>query len=175
MNIRIREATAADLPAMLAIYNEVIANTTAIYDYTPRTIEAQAAWLDTKRAQNWPVLVADDDGAVAGYGSYGPFRPWPAYLHSVENSIYVAANRRGRGIGSMLLPAIIDHAARRGFHTMIAGIDAANEGSLRLHGKFGFRKVAQFQEVGWKFDRWLDLVFLQRMLNNAAPKFAWHD
>jgi phosphinothricin acetyltransferase len=164
MDIRIRDASAEDLPAMLAIYNEVIANTTAIYDDTPRTLDAQRAWLETKQAQDWPVLVAEVDGLLAGYGSYGPFRPWPAYLHSVENSIYVAAEQRGRGIGSKLLPAIVDSAAKRGFHTMIAGIDAANHGSLRLHEKFGFRKVAQFHEVGWKFERWLDLVFLQRML-----------
>jgi phosphinothricin acetyltransferase len=167
MDIRIRHASAEDLPAMLAIYNEVIANTTAIYDYTPRTLEAQAGWLDTKHAQDWPVLVADDGGKPVGYGSYGPFRPWPAYLHSVENSIYIAADQRGR---SILLPAIVESAAQRGFHTMIAGIDATNEGSLRLHGKFGFRKVAQFQEVGWKFDRWLDLVFLQRMLVESTQQ-----
>ena len=114
------------------------------------------------------MLVAEDDGVLVGYGSYGPFRPWPAYLHSVENSIYVAAQRRGAGIGSVLLPALVASAAARGFHTMMAGIDAANEASLRLHAKFGFRKVAQFHEVGWKFDRWLDLVFLQRMLEGAA-------
>lgn len=164
MTIRIRSAEAADIPAMLAIYNEVIANTTAIYSYEPRSLEAHAAWLETKRAENWPVLAAEDDGTLVGYGSYGPFRPWPAYLHSVENSIYVAAHRRGAGIGSVLLPALVASAAQRGFHTMLAGIDAANETSLRLHTKFGFRKVAQFHEVGWKFDRWLDLVFLQRML-----------
>lgn len=162
--MRIRPAVAADLPAMLAIYNEVVTTTTAIYDYNPRTIDAHAAWLGAKREQNWPILVADDAGVVAGYGSYGPFRPWPAYLHAVENSIYVAGDRRGRGIGSTLLPAIIDDAARRGFHTMIAGIDAENTASLRLHSKFGFHEVAHFQEVGWKFDRWLDLVFLQRIL-----------
>jgi L-amino acid N-acyltransferase len=172
LSMHIRDATAADLPTMLAIYNDVIATTTAIYDYTPRAMDAHEAWFKTKCQQNWPVLVAEDHGAVVAYGSYGPFRPWPAYLHSVENSIYVAADRRGHGIGSMLLPAIIDHAAGRGFHTMIAGIDAANEGSLRLHSKFGFRKVAQFQEVGWKFDRWLDLVFLQRMLDGAAQRSA---
>lgn len=168
MTIRIRDAERADLAAMLAIYNEVIANTTAIYDYTPRTLEAQQIWLETKRTQGWPVVVAEDAGALVGYGSYGPFRPWPAYLHSVENSIYVTAERRGGGVGSILLPALVASAAARGFHTMIAGIDAANEASLRLHAKFGFRKVAQFHEVGWKFDRWLDLVFLQRMLNDAA-------
>lgn len=168
MNLRIRDAAPADIPAMLAIYNEVIANTTAIYSYEPRSLEAHAAWLQTKRAENWPVLVAEDAGALVGYGSYGPFRPWPAYLHTVENSIYVAVGRRGGGIGSALLPALIASAADRGFHTMLAGIDAANDDSLRLHAKFGFRKVAQFHEVGWKFDRWLDLVFLQRMLKDPA-------
>lgn len=168
MSLIIRDAIAADLPAMLAIYNEVIATTTAIYDYTPRSAEAHETWFDAKHAQNWPVLVAEMDGELVGYGSYGPFRTWPAYLHSVENSIYVAADRRGHGIGSVLLPALVDHAARRNLHTMIAGIDAANEASLRLHAKFGFRKVAQFHEVGWKFDRWLDLVFLQGMLQDAA-------
>ncbi len=164
MNLRIRDATPADLPAMLAIYNEVIANTTAIYAYEPRSLDALAAWLEAKRVDNWPVLVAEDDDVLAGYGSYGAFRPWPAYLHTVENSIYVAAGRRGGGIGSTLLPALVASATARGFHTMLAGIDAANDGSLRLHAKFGFRRVAQFHEVGWKFDRWLDLVFLQRML-----------
>lgn len=168
MTIRIREAEAADLSAMLAIYNEVIANTTAIYDDTPRSLDAQTAWLETKHTQGWPVLVAEAGGALVGYGSYGPFRPWPAYLHTVENSIYVAAARRGGGIGSILLPALVASAAARGFHTMVAGIDAANAASLRLHAKCGFRKVAEFHEVGWKFDRWLDLVFLQRMLNKAA-------
>lgn len=168
MTLHIRDAAPADLPAMLAIYNEVIANTTAIYSYEPRTAEAHTAWFEAKRAESWPVLVAEVDGTLSGFGSYGPFRPWPAYLHSVENSIYVAADKRGHGIGSALLPAIVDHAARRGFHTMIAGIDAANEGSLHLHAKFGFKKVAQFHEVGWKFNRWLDLVFLQRMLRRAV-------
>lgn len=165
MTLRIRDATMADLPAMLAIYNEVIANTTAVYAYEPRGVDAHAAWLDAKRTDNWPVLVAEDAGVVAGYGSYGPFRPWPAYLHTVENSIYVVAECRGRGIGSILLPALIASATARGFHTMLAGIDAANTASLRLHVKFGFEKVAELREVGWKFDRWLDLVFLQRMLH----------
>ena len=166
--MQIRDATTADLPAMLAIYNDVIATTTAIYDYTPRTLDAHDAWLKTKQEQNWPVLVADDDGAVAGYGSYGPFRPWPAYLHSVENSLYVAPERRGQGIGSLLLPALIRRAADRGLHTMIAGIDATNQASLRLHAKFGFERLAQFREVGWKFERWLDLAFLQLMLGKRA-------
>ncbi|WP_119304287.1 GNAT family N-acetyltransferase [Dongia deserti] len=164
----VRDANESDLAAMLAIYNDVVLTTTAIYDYQPRSSEQQLAWFRAKRDQDLPVLVAESDGAIAGFASYGPFRPWPAYLYSVENSVYVAADWRGRGIGSLLLPAIIQHAADRGLHTMIAGIDATNEASLRLHRKFGFEPVAQFREVGWKFERWLDLTFLQRMLQKAA-------
>ena len=164
MTIVIRDAREADLGTILAIYNDAVLTTTAVYDYTPRSPEQQAAWFRAKREQNLPVLVAEDGGAVVGFASYGPFRPWPAYLYSVENSLYMAPAQRGRGIGSLLLPALIRRAADRGLHTMIAGIDAANEASLRLHAKFGFERVAQFREVGWKFERWLDLAFLQLML-----------
>ena len=168
MTIAIRDAHEADLAALLAIYNDAVLTTTAVYDYKPRSTEQQAAWFQAKRAQNLPVLVAQDGDAVVGFASYGPFRPWPAYLHSVENSLYVAPVRRGGGIGSLLLPALIQRAAGRGLHTMIAGIDAANQASLRLHAKFGFERVAQFREVGWKFERWLDLAFLQLMLGKRA-------
>ena len=168
MNIAIRDAREADLAALLAIYNDAVLTTTAVYDYKQRSSEQQAAWFQAKCAQNLPVLVAQDGDAVIGFASYGPFRPWPAYLHSVENSLYVAPDRRGGGIGSLLLPALIQRAADRGLHTMIAGIDATNEVSLRLHAKFGFERVAQFREVGWKFERWLDLAFLQLMLGKRA-------
>ena len=168
MTIAIREAREADLAALLAIYNDAVLTTTAVYDYKPRSSEQQAAWFQAKREQNLPILVAVDGNTVVGFASYGPFRPWPAYLHSVENSLYVAPERRGQGIGSLLLPALIRRAADRGLHTMIAGIDAANETSLRLHAKFGFERVAQFREVGWKFERWLDLAFLQLMLGRRA-------
>ena len=169
MTVAIRDAREPDLAAMLAIYNDAVLTTTAVYDYKPRSSEQQAAWFAAKQEQGLPVLVAEDGGAVVGFASYGPFRPWPAYLHSIENSLYVAPERRGRGIGSLLLPALIRHAAERGLHTMIAGIDATNEASLRLHAKFGFERVAQFREVGWKFERWLDLAFLQLMLGRRVP------
>jgi L-amino acid N-acyltransferase YncA len=168
MAIAIRDAREADLAAMLAIYNDAVLTTTAVYDYKPRSGEQQTAWFQAKREQSLPVLVADDGETVVGFASYGPFRPWPAYLHSVENSLYVAPDRRGRGIGSLLLPALIRRAADRGLHTMIAGIDAANEASLRLHARFGFERVALFREVGWKFERWLDLAFLKLMLGKRA-------
>jgi L-amino acid N-acyltransferase len=168
MTIVIRDAREADLAAMLAIYNDAVLTTTAVYDYKPRSSEQQAAWFKAKQEQGLPVLVAEDGGGVVGFASYGPFRPWPAYLHSAENSLYVAPERRGRGIGTLLLPALIQRAAEHGLHTMIAGIDATNEASLRLHAKFGFERVAQFREVGWKFERWLDLAFLQLMLDRKA-------
>jgi len=164
MTIAIRDARETDLAPMLAIYNDAVLTTTAVYDYNPRSSEQQASWFQAKREQNLPVLVAEDESTVVGFASYGPFRPWPAYLHSVENSLYVALERRGRGIGSLLLPALIARATDHGLHTMIAGVDAANEASLRLHARFGFERVAQFREVGWKFERWLDLAFLQLML-----------
>ena len=168
MTIAIRDARDADLAAMLAIYNDAVLTTTAVYDYTPRRSEQQVAWFQAKRAQSLPVLVAEDAGTVVGFASYGPFRPWPAYLHAVENSLYVAPECRSRGIGSLLLPALTRRAADCGLHTMIAGIDATNEASLRLHAKFGFERVALFREVGWKFERWLDLAFLQLMLPGRA-------
>src|SRR5688572_13100238 len=125
MDVAIRDGREADLVHMLAIYNDAVLTTTAVYDYKPRSAEQQAAWFQAKQDQGLPVLVAEIDGAVVGFASYGPFRPWPAYLHSVENSLYVAADWRGRGVGSLLLPALIQRAADRGLHTMIAGIDAA--------------------------------------------------
>jgi L-amino acid N-acyltransferase len=168
MDVVIRDAQARDLPRMLAIYNDAVLTTTAVYDYKPRSAQDQAAWFEAKQDLSLPVLVAEAKEEVVGFASYGPFRPWPAYLHSVENSLYVSAGWRGRGVGSRLLPALIGRAASDGLHTMIAGIDAANEPSLRLHAKFGFERVAQFREVGWKFERWLDLAFLQLMLGRRA-------
>jgi L-amino acid N-acyltransferase len=168
MTTVIRDARELDLAAMLAIHNDAVLTTTAVYDYQPRSSEQQVAWFKAKQEHGLPVLVAEDHSAVVGFASYGPFRPWPAYLHSVENSLYVTPEQRGRGIGSALLPALIQRAAERGLHTMIAGIDATNEASLRLHAKFGFERVAQFREVGWKFERWLDLAFLQLMLGRRA-------
>ena len=168
MTTVIRDARELDLAAMLAIYNDAVLTTTAVYDYQPRSSEQQVAWFKAKQEHGLPVLVAEDHSAVVGFASYGPFRPWPAYLHSAENSLYVTPEQRGRGIGSALLPALIQRAAERGLHTMIAGIDATNEASLRLHTKLGFERVAQFREVGWKFERWLDLAFLQLMLGRRA-------
>jgi len=162
--IEVRAAAEADLAAVLAIYNDAVVNTTAVYDYAPRTLEAERAWFAAKREAGLPVLAAVAEGRVVGFASYGSFRPWPAYLHTVEHSIYVAPEMRGRGVGTALLGPLIERAQAAGLHTMVAGIDAANEASLKLHRKFGFVEAGRMRQVGWKFDRWLDLVFMQRML-----------
>src|SRR5262245_32308085 len=160
----IREARAGDAAAICAIYNDAVVNTTAVFDYRPRSLEAQQAWLASKREQDLPVLVAEEAGAVVGFASFGPFRPWPAYAHTVENAIYVAPDRRGGGVGGRLLPPLLDLMRARRLHAVVAGITADNEPSLRLHRRLGFVQVAHFREVGWKFDRWLDLLFLELML-----------
>ncbi len=162
--ITVRPATESDLVQILAIYNDVIINTTAVYDYEPHTLEMRQAWFNTKKEQGLPVFVAEQAGEILGLSSIGPFRNWAAYKYSVENSIYVSASARGKGIGKLLMPPIIEVAKELGMHTIIAGIDAGNEASIQLHRHFGFEEVAYFKQVGWKFDRWLDLKFLQLVL-----------
>jgi L-amino acid N-acyltransferase len=162
----IREAGLDDLDGMLAIYNEVLATSTAIFSEIPRTPAEQLRWFEDRRSQGWPVLVARRDEALIGYASYGPFRTWPGYRHTVENSIYLSPGARGQGIGTQLLAALLQRAQSQRLHAVIAGIDGDNVGSMRLHEKLGFTKVAQLREVGRKFDRWLDLVFYERLLSS---------
>jgi len=159
--IQIREAIQEDLPQLLTIYNDIILHTTAVYDYEPHTLEMRQAWFKVKQDQGFPVFVAEEDGKILGFSSIGPFRAWAAYKYSVENSVYVSAEQRGKGIGKLLIPPLIDASKKMEMHTIIAGIDASNEASLKLHKSFGFEEVAHFKEVGWKFERWLDLKFLQ--------------
>lgn len=162
--MQIRAATPADAEAIRAIYNDAVLNTTAVFDYVARTAEAQVAWLAMKAEQALPVLVADEDGSVCGYASYGPFRPWPANARTIENAVYVAPERRGQGIGAKLLPPLLDLARNGGMHTVVAAITADNTASLRLHERFGYERAGTIREAAWKFERWLDLVFLQRLL-----------
>jgi phosphinothricin acetyltransferase len=162
--LAIRDATLDDLPAMLGIYNEIVIGSTAIFSDRPRTEPEQVEWYSDRCAQGRPVLVACDEAGIAGFASYGPFRAWPGYRMTVENSIYLAAHARGRGHGTQLLSALVQRAIDQGLHAMIAGIDGDNEASMRLHAKLGFVRVAHLKEVGRKFDRWLDLVFYQRLL-----------
>lgn len=160
----IRDATQADMAAILPIYNDAVLNTTAVFDYTARTLEAQLAWFSMKQEQQLPVLLAVEGNAVLGFASYGPFRPWPAYRHTVENAIYIAPTLRGQGIGKQLLPVLFERARAQQAHVMIAGITADNIASLRLHQGLGFTQAGCLREVGWKFERWLDLIFLEKAL-----------
>jgi phosphinothricin acetyltransferase len=163
--MRIEPATPADLPAILAITNDVIATSTAIYADDPATLADRTAWFAARQAQGYPVLVARADGQVLGFASFGDFRPWPGYRYTVEHSVHVHAQARGKGIGHALVAALFPYALSCGKHVMIAGVDATNTASLRLHTRLGFVQVAKFREVGRKFGRWLDLVFLQRFLD----------
>jgi L-amino acid N-acyltransferase YncA len=162
--IQIRTALEQDLEAMLEIYNDVIVNTTAVYDYQPHTLEMRRQWFRIKEAQGFPVFVAEEDGRVVGFSSIGPFRAWAAYKYSVENSVYVAADQRGKGIGKLLIAPLVEASVQLNMHTIIAGIDATNEASIKLHRSFGFNEVAHFKQVGYKFGRWLDLTFMQLLL-----------
>jgi phosphinothricin acetyltransferase len=163
--MRIRPATQADLPGILAVYNHVIETSTAVYMDEPVPLADRAAWLAAREAKGFPVLVAADAGEVLGFASYGEWRgAFPGYRHSVEHSVHVREGLRGKGVGRALMEALIPIAERQGMHVMLGAVDAANEGSLRFHERLGFTRVAHFREVGRKFDRWLDLVFVQRVL-----------
>ena len=160
----IRDATAGDLAAMLAIYNHAVVHTTASYDYTPRSPENQQVWWNVKQAARYPVLVSEVDGMVAGFASYGAFRAWDGYRFTVEHSVYVDERFRRRGIASALVEALLQRAHGAGMHLVVGAIDAANAGSIALHRKLGFEEAGVLKEAGYKFERWLDLAFMSRRL-----------
>lgn len=162
--IQVRAAETHDLAAILAIYNDAVLNTTAVWDETPRSMQAQEEWFRAKQAQGYPVLVGVHEGQVAGFCSYGPFRAWYGYRFSVEGSIYVAADKRRCGIARQMLAALVSRAREQGYHALLAGIEARNEASIRLHEKLEYVRVGCLPEVGFKFGQWLDLVFMQRTL-----------
>ena len=160
----LEDATRQDLPEVLGIYNEVIRNSTAVYSEVEFSAERGDAWFAAKRSQGFPLVVARDASGIAGFGTLGEFRPWPCYGHSVEHSVHVRSDLRGRGIGRALLLELVERARRLHKHVMIAGVDAENLASIRLHQSMGFVVVGHLHEVGFKFGRWLDLVFLERAL-----------
>lgn len=160
----LRDATPDDLPEILEIYNDVILATTSVYSEKPHTLEMRQAWFNERKKAGFPVIVAVQDGKITGFASYGHFRIWPCYRFTVEHSVYVHRDSRGQGISKLLLKAVIDHARKAGMHAMIAGVDSENDISLKLHLQFGFEQVARFKEVGFKFGRWLDLLFLELIL-----------
>lgn len=160
----IRHATHADLPAIMAIYNDAVANTTAIWNDTLVDLDNRRDWFNARINGGFPVFVAERDGDVLGYASYGTFRAFDGYRHSAELSIYVDTNARGGGIGRLLLAELIAEAQRRNIHVLIAGIEAGNAASIALHETHGFTETGILREVGRKFDTWLDLLFMQRIL-----------
>src|SRR6202166_4215362 len=160
----IDNASRQDLPEILAIYNEVIRNSTAIYTEIELTHERGAACYDAKIARGFPLVVGRDASGITGFGRFGEFRAWPCYRHSVEHSVHIRADCRGQGIGRALVTELLGRAAAMGRHVMIAGIDADNAVSIGLHRSLGFTAVGHFHEVGFKFGRWLDLVFMQCIL-----------
>ncbi|HUM10591.1 MAG TPA: GNAT family N-acetyltransferase [Myxococcaceae bacterium] len=168
----IHDATEADVPAILAIYNDVLSTSTAIFSETPTTLEDRLQWFRARRELGYPVLVAFDDSGVLGFGSFGDFRSWPGYRHTVEHSVHVRADVRGRGVGSALLRVLLFRAATLGKHVMVAGVDADNDASIRLHQRFGFQRAGTLHQVGCKFGRWLDLTFLERVLDERVTPQA---
>ena len=164
MTVIVRPAAVADLPAILAIYNDAVVNTTAIWNDALVDLANRQAWFDGRVRQNYPVLVAEAEATVVGYGSFGDFRAFDGYRFSVEHSVYVLEGARRRGVASALLDALIERARDLGKHVMIAGIAGDNLASLKLHAKRGFTETGRMPEVGFKFGRWLDLVFMQKRL-----------
>lgn len=152
--------------AVLEILNDAIINTTALYDYNPRSLESLATWFETKRDAGYPVIGAfNDDERLLGFASYGSFRNWPAYKYTVEHSVYVHPECQGKGIGTGLMQRLIHEARRQQYHVMVGGIDASNGVSISLHGKLGFLQAGTIRQAGFKFGRWLDLAFYQLVLD----------
>jgi L-amino acid N-acyltransferase len=169
MTVTVRDANEADLPGILTIYNEVVRTSAAVYTEQETTLADRKTWFAQRTGQAYPVLVAVGavDDAVLGFATFSDFRPWPGYRHTVEHSVYIRADARGRGLGKALVEPLFSRAVALGKHVMVAGIDAANPASIGLHERLGFERVGTLREVGTKFGRWLDLVFMQRILDGA--------
>ena len=154
---------------ILEILNEAILNSTALYDYKSRSIESMANWFKVKNDHKFPVIgIIDDEENLLGFASYGTFRPWPAYKYSIEHSVYIHKNYRGKGLGRALLEKLIVLAEEQNYHVMVGGIDITNIGSITLHQKMGFVHSGTIKQVAFKFGRWLDLGFYQLIL--ATPQ-----
>ena len=164
----IRDATEQDLPAIRDIYNDAVLNTTAIWNEQLVDLANRQAWFTARQAQRYPILVAVDNDEVTGYASFGDWRPFEGFRYSVEHSVYVRNDQRGKGLGPRLMQTLIERARAGGKHVMVAAIESSNQASLRLHERLGFMTTGQMPQVGIKFGRWLDLTFMQLTLNPGA-------
>jgi L-amino acid N-acyltransferase YncA len=165
--MQIRDALLQDQAGILEIYNDAVVNTTSVWNETPRSFAEQVQWFEAKKASGFPVLVAVEGDEVAGFCSYGPFRPWYGYRFTVEGSIYVASHHRRKGIARQSLATLLTRAQAQGLHAIVAGIEAENLASIRLHEEAGYQIAGRLPQVGMKFGRWLDLIFMQRLLHGA--------
>jgi phosphinothricin acetyltransferase len=165
--MQVRDATPADAVVINMLYNNTVTSTTVAWTEAHEPLEVRQAWLERQLQANYPVLVAEIDGAVVGFASYGDFRDsskWPGYRFTVEHSIHIHPDHQGHGVGSALLVELFARAVSGGKHVMIGAVDSSNVGSLRFHEQHGFVEVARMPETGFKFGRWLDLVLVQRIL-----------
>ena len=166
----VRPAAPADLPAILAIYNEAVLNTAATADYTPSTLEARTLWYTERIQKGLPVFVMEEGAEILGWSSLSPYHARIGYRFTAEVSVYVAAERRGQGVGKQLLPPLVEAARNLGLHVLIASIDSENEASIRLHAAYGFQTVGTLSEVCTKFGRWLGVVYMElRLADVPAP------
>ena len=154
---------------ILDIFNDAILNSTALYEYKPRTPEVITAWFENKKRGNYPVIgLVTEAGELIGFGSYGAFRAFPGYKYTVEHSVYVAAKYRGRGAGKLLLQEIVRHAREQNYHLLIGVIDSQNAVSINLHKRLGFQHAGTIKQSGFKFGRWLDVDFYQLTLDTPT-------
>lgn len=164
----IRFAIKEDCAAIAAIYNHAVINTAAIWNDTTVDTDNRIAWFEARQFGHFPVLVSEENDVVTGYASYGDWRAFDGFRHTVEHSVYIHPEHQGKGLGNILLGALIEEARRRGKHVMVAGIESQNQASLHLHAKHGFVTTGQMPQVGTKFGRWLDLTFMQLQLDNRS-------
>jgi phosphinothricin acetyltransferase len=160
--MELKEAERADLPQILAIFNEVVVNSTAIYFHAPVDVANREAWFAARQTAGYPVTVAVEGAEVIGFGSFGDWRAAPGYAFTVEHTVHVRADSRRQGVGRAIVQDLISRARAMDKHVMLGGMDADNAASLAMHVSLGFQPVAHFREVGRKFDRWLDLTFVQK-------------
>lgn len=168
--MQIRDALPGDAPAIMAIYNHAVAHTTAIWNEALVDEANRRAWMQERQAMGFPVLVVQRNADVLGYASFGPWRAFEGFRHTVEHSVYVHPDHHGQGLGRQLMQALIERARSQHIHVMVAAIEAGNSASIRLHQTLGFAQTGLMPQVGTKFGRWLDLAFLQLRLDDAAPR-----